>query len=386
VPLQRLVSTAVGDHMKGLRDVARTPALRCGFHPRGCRGHDRHDDSSQKTIHRLGSIACSRDQRRCVRRSNGRGDKLPNAGGNPEANDQESRARCSPVDCRWLGWRGAAPRVPDEHVAPTDLCRVLGRRAATSRDQPVTDVLVLCYHAVSPSWEATLSVTPDDLERQVGFLLSRGWRATTFSEAALNPTGPRMLAITFDDAFASVYRYAVPILASLGVPGTVFAPTAYIRTGTLGWAGIERWQNSPSVVELKAMSWDDLGGLAELGWEIGSHTQTHPHLTQLDSESLALELEGSRQDFADQLGRPSEAIAYPYGDVDARVAQRVASAGYRAGAALSSQLKRLGPYRHPRVGIYHEDAWWRFRLKTTRPLREVRASRAWAPRAAHRDY
>ncbi len=228
-------------------------------------------------------------------------------------------------------------------------------------------------------------MTPDDLERQIGFLISRGWRATTFSEAVLNPTGRRTLAITFDDAFASVCRYAVPILAGFGVPGTVFAPTSCILTGRLGWAGIEHWENSPALAELMAMSWDDLGALADSGWEIGSHTRTHPHLTQLDAESLALELEGSREDFASQLGRPSDVIAYPYGDVDARVAERAASAGYRAGAALSSQLKRLGPYRQPRVGIYHEDAWWRFQLKTARAMRELRASPAWAPRAAHSD-
>lgn len=249
----------------------------------------------------------------------------------------------------------------------------------------MTDVLVLCYHAVSPSWEAPLSVTPDGLERQIAFLLSQGWHATTFSQAVLNPRAPRTLAITFDDAFASVHQYAGPILHRLGVPATVFAPTAYVQTGTLCWTGIDHWQSSPSTDELKPMSWDNLGGLAELGWEIGSHTRTHPHLTQLDSESLALELEGSREDLSERLGRPTETIAYPYGDVDGRVAQRAASAGYIAGAALSSQLERLGPYRYPRVGIYHEDAWWRFRLKTVRPMRELRATRAWAYRAARSD-
>lgn len=256
---------------------------------------------------------------------------------------------------------------------------------ATSRDRHVTDVLVLCYHAVSTSWNATLSVTPDDLERQIGYLVSRGWRGVTFSEAALSPTGPRALAITFDDAFASVYRYALPILARFGIPGTVFVPTACIPSGRLGWTGIDQWENSPSLFELSAMSWDDLGALADRGWEIGSHTRTHPRLTQLDAESLAFELEGSREELADNLGRPAAVIAYPYGDVDARVAQRAADAGYRAGAALSSQLRRLGPYRHPRVGIYHEDSWWRFQLKMTRGTRELRASPLWAPRAAHSD-
>ena len=132
------------------------------------------------------------------------------------------------------------------------------------------------------------------------------------------------------------------------------------------------------------MSWDNLGALADRGWEIGSHTRTI-HVVAVDAESLALELAGSREELADNLGRTATVIAYPYGDVDARVAQRAADARYRAGAALSSQLKRLGPYRHPRVGIYHEDSWWRFQLKTNRGMRALRASPLWAPRAAHSD-
>ena len=35
------------------------------------------------------------------------------------------------------------------------------------------------------------------------------------------------------------------------------------------------------------MSWAELRTLADAGWEIGSHTVTHPHLTQLDDATLA---------------------------------------------------------------------------------------------------
>jgi peptidoglycan/xylan/chitin deacetylase (PgdA/CDA1 family) len=240
------------------------------------------------------------------------------------------------------------------------------------------DVIVLCYHAVSPTWDAELSVTPDDFERQVGHLLRRGWRAVTFAEAVLAPPAPRTLSITFDDAFASVKRYAVPILARYGAPATVFAPTAFMdRGGPLLWPGIEQWQRTSSAGELDAMDWADLGALAELGWEIGSHTRTHPHLTQLDDAALHQELEASREELNDRLHRSCDTIAYPYGDVDARVVGAARSAGYGAGAALSSALTPLGPQRHPRVGIYHDDSWRRFQLKAARPMRRLRATRLW---------
>ena len=45
------------------------------------------------------------------------------------------------------------------------------------------ELIVLCYHAVSPDWDADLSVTPETLDRQIGYLVHRGWRATTFTDA-----------------------------------------------------------------------------------------------------------------------------------------------------------------------------------------------------------
>ena len=240
------------------------------------------------------------------------------------------------------------------------------------------DVVVLCYHAVSPSWEADLSVSPDQLERQIGHLLGRGWRPVTFAEAVLDPPAARTLSITFDDAFASVNRYALPILERHGAPATVFAPTAYMDGGArFAWPGVEHWEQTPSANELEAMDWVDLRRLAEKGWEIGSHTRTHPHLTQLDDAALRQELEASRGEVTDRLGRECRTIAYPYGDVDERVVAVARSAGYLAGAALSTALTRLGPHRQPRVGIYRGDSWARFGLKMVRPMRELRASRLW---------
>jgi peptidoglycan/xylan/chitin deacetylase (PgdA/CDA1 family) len=242
------------------------------------------------------------------------------------------------------------------------------------------DVVVLCYHAVSPRWEADLAITPAALDRQLSYVLQRGWRPVTFSEAVLGSSPGRVLSITFDDAFASVKEHAAPILQRYGAPATVFAPTAFMGgDASLVWAGIDHWQQTANAGELKAMDWDDLGQLADAGWEIGSHTRTHPWLTRLDDAALSEELEASRQECSERLGRPCQTIAYPYGDVDVRVAAAAAAAGYLAGARLSSGLRSLGPYVFPRVGIYHTDYWSRFRLKVARPVRRIRATAMWKP-------
>ena len=72
-----------------------------------------------------------------------------------------------------------------------------------------------------------------------------------------------------------------------------------------------------------------LAELADAGWEVGSHTRSHPRLPQVDDAALARELGDSRELIAERLGRPCESIAYPYGDFDERVVRATAAAGYR---------------------------------------------------------
>lgn len=238
------------------------------------------------------------------------------------------------------------------------------------------DVVVLCYHAVSPNWQAALSVTPEQFESQIDFLLRRHWQPVTFTEAVLAPPARRTLAISFDDGFRSVTEYALPILQRRQVPATLFAPTAFMNGGQqLSWPGVEHWRDTSDAAELTAVDWDDLARLARLGWEIGSHTCTHPRLTQLDDDALMSELQASREQCSTGLGQECRAVAYPYGDVDVRVAGAAKRVGYVAGAALSSSLANLGPHRHPRIGIYHIDYQQRFRLKLARPVRQLKASR-----------
>jgi peptidoglycan/xylan/chitin deacetylase (PgdA/CDA1 family) len=231
----------------------------------------------------------------------------------------------------------------------------------------LNDVLVLCYHAISPTWSAGLSVTPDAFERQITGMVRRGWTPATFTDAVCGRTSGRALVVTFDDAFASVKTYAQPVMARLGVTGTVFVPTAYVSQQIpLAWAGLDHWERSPYAAELTPLSWEDLGELAELGWEVGSHTRTHPLLTSLDDATLATELAGSREECAARMGRPVTSIAYPYGDVDDRVQTFTGDAGYSAAAALAWPNREHNCLRFPRVGVYHKDSWPRFLVKVGR--------------------
>ena len=198
---------------------------------------------------------------------------------------------------------------------------------------PLTTVarrsLVLCYHAVSPTWEHRLAIEPDLLLRQVR-VLSRF----------------RPVRTTFDDAFRSAPS-VFPALEQLVVPIQIFVCTSYARTGA-PLALAELAGDDPQ--QLATMGWDALLEHADRGVAIGSHAVTHPHLTTLSGDELRRELNESKEEIEDRLGRPCDDLAYPYGEHDARVRAAARAAGYLRGYALRGS--KSDPYAAPRLDLY----------------------------------
>ena len=239
-----------------------------------------------------------------------------------------------------------------------------------------TDILTLCYHAVSPRWTARISITPAALESQVEYLARRGYKGVRFTEAVLGEVEGKCVAITFDDGYASTFRLARPILDRFGMAGTLFIPTDYLGGGPMSWPGIEQWIGTEHEQELLPMSWEQARELADAGWEIGSHTKSHPLLTEMPDERLQEELVGSRLICEQMLDRPCRSIAYPYAEQDARVVAAAARAGYATGTASREHLLEPSAHAWPRVGVYHEDSLRVFRLKASPLVRRIRRSGA----------
>ena len=238
----------------------------------------------------------------------------------------------------------------------------------------MADTIVLCYHAVSERWPAALSVRPDAFDTQLEILRDRGYRGVTFYDAVTTTSTEKRVAITFDDGFRSVLELAFPSLQLCGWPATLFVPTEHVgRPGPMAWDGIDRWVGTEHERELHSVRWDEIKELAEAGWEIGSHTLTHPRLTTVgDDAQLAAELRGSRERLEAELGRDCRTLAYPYGDVDDRVARATKEAGYAAAAALPKGVHDPEHFLWPRVGIWNADGGVRFRIKISSAIRRLR--------------
>ena len=189
--------------------------------------------------------------------------------------------------------------------------------------------LVLCYHAVSPTWEHRLCIRPDLLVRQVR-ALSRFWQVHA----------------TFDDAFRSA-AIVFPALERLGVSVQIFVCTRYARAGA-PLSIPELAGDDPA--QLATMSWDELREHADRGLRIGSHTVSHPHLTRVSDAELGRELDDSKGEIEAELGRPCRELAYPYGEQDERVRAAARRAGYERAYALRG--RKGDPYALPRVDLY----------------------------------
>jgi peptidoglycan/xylan/chitin deacetylase (PgdA/CDA1 family) len=154
----------------------------------------------------------------------------------------------------------------------------------------------------------------------------------------------------------------------------------------LEWASMEEWSATPFAGELRCMSWSDLRSLSTAGWEIGSHTSTHPDLTTLDDAALDRELTSSRALCEEELAEPCKTLAYPFSAHDRRVRERARAAGYEAAVILDNYLaippgSLVRPGRQAemfgllREGVYRRDGWARLLAKASPLARRARASR-----------
>jgi peptidoglycan/xylan/chitin deacetylase (PgdA/CDA1 family) len=241
------------------------------------------------------------------------------------------------------------------------------------------DTVVLGYHAVSATWPSSLAVTPARLEQQVKWLLARGFQGATFYDAVVAPPSPKTFAVTFDDGYRSVLLEGFPVLERLGVPGTVFPSIIYVDAKQpLVGPALQHWLSSPHAAELESMTWDELRRLSAAGWEIGSHTVTHPYLPELGDVELRQELVDSKERLEREIGQPCRTIAYPSGRFDDRVMRGAELAGYDVAGALPRRFPgRQSPFAWPRVSVSRDDNPVTFALKVSTLVRRIRRTDAW---------
>jgi peptidoglycan/xylan/chitin deacetylase (PgdA/CDA1 family) len=217
---------------------------------------------------------------------------------------------------------------------------------------------VLCYHAVSDTWEDELAVTHASFEQQIRTMLRRGYVPIAAHDVAT--THGKAFHVTFDDAFANI-RGALERLVSLRVPASVYACTGLADDGRP--LDVERLSGSAHHDDRRTMTWDELREVVEMGIEVGSHTISHPRLSELSDADLRMELRASKEKLEDELQRRCEFLVYPFGDQDSRVRAAARAAGYSAAFA---DFQPFDLFAIPRVNLYRSESARRTDFKLSR--------------------
>ncbi|MER7762441.1 polysaccharide deacetylase family protein [Streptomyces sp. NPDC097619] len=234
---------------------------------------------------------------------------------------------------------------------------------------------VLMYHSVAEFTDPAedpygITVTPQALDAQLGWLRSRGLRGVSVAElraARAAGRGAGLVGLTFDDGYADFLERALPMLRRHDCTATLF-----VLPGRLGSDNV--WD--PLGPRKHLLTADGIRAVAAAGQEIGSHGLLHRDLTAVPDDVLLQELEGSRDRLKEITGTAPQGFCYPYGTVDRRVTEAARAAGYSYACAIGPG--RLGgPHAMPRTHISQADAAGRLRVKQLRHrLRSLRGAHA----------
>lgn len=244
----------------------------------------------------------------------------------------------------------------------------MGNRLLRNRSSRAT---FLCYHSIAPEGPRYLTVTAELFERQLAQLRRRGIRSggpTELAEIAAGGGVRPSAFLTFDDGFRDNHTTAMPLLRQYGFGAFVFVLPPLLDAGLpLEWPEVAADQRRHPAT-MRSVDWSMLGEMKEAGFEVGSHTMTHPHLPALSGERLRDELSESRARIKQRLGS-CDTLAYPFGEWSGETAAAAAECGYSFAFSLptKSGQRDASPLSIPRINVDYRDGGRRFALKLATP-------------------
>ncbi len=237
------------------------------------------------------------------------------------------------------------------------------------RDLFATGSPVLTYHHVGPRPRGVrlkgLYVSSKLFARQIAELKTEGFESGGFGGVKLSEVESKRVFLTFDDGFSDVFENALAPLRE-----HEFRAIQFLVADLLGKTS--EWQKTSGDVPGKLMDETQIKDWLAAGQEIGSHTKTHPRLTQIPVSQAREEIFGSKKKLEDTFGKTVGHFCYPYGDWNPAVRDLVQEAGYKSACTTkfgvntsetdAFVLKRI-TVRYPSRNLQNLGAWLRGSLK-----------------------
>jgi len=216
-------------------------------------------------------------------------------------------------------------------------------------------VKVIMYHRIVDDYYLSSKywtcVHADNFRRQLQLLERWGFTTITFNDYKLYLEGqlnlPRKpVIITFDDGYYDTYQLAYPLLSEFGMKAVVYV-LGNVKTKSNKWDRHSEYPESPLMTDLQIME------LHDAGFEIGSHSITHPKLTAIPEQEAWDEISRSRMLLEILLNSTVISFSYPYGMLNMSIKKMVEDAGYAFGCGVYTGPATFGaePYDIRRITI-----------------------------------
>jgi len=286
-----------------------------------------------------------------------------------------------------------------------------GGMGRLSRRTDCPKFAVLCYHRVGMGGIPLFSEQPPELfEAQMRYVRQR-YRVISLDqlcEEMEKPQGKKdAVAVTFDDGYRDLYVHALPVLRKHEIPATIYLPVASIETGQVPWYdriflalrvfpkdNLEVFLDRPQSFRLSSfetrlsaaaeiiqylrtipverrmefceglesqvklpqdelndrmLTWDQIREMSREGITFGSHTMTHPAVSQLTNTQLESELGESKKVVEERIGKPAMHFAFPFGkpaDNGTAALPFLARYGYRSATTTVEGVNEPGDNLH----------------------------------------
>ena len=215
---------------------------------------------------------------------------------------------------------------------------------------PTPKAIVLYYHGIPSDQRANFARQMDTLLR---------WATPVSADFKSIPAdGTPCAAVTFDDGLQSFALNALPELEKRDIPASLF-----VVAGKLGcypdWSERVRTQTSYREPMLTEQELRQIPGSIT----IGSHTLTHPVLTQIGEAEARQQLIDSRIQLQNILGREVTLFSFPHGAFNDDLIESARAAGYERVFTIQPKLGFPDEFVIGRVSVDPADWRLEFLLK-----------------------
>jgi peptidoglycan/xylan/chitin deacetylase (PgdA/CDA1 family) len=204
---------------------------------------------------------------------------------------------------------------------------------------------VLCYHQINPSGPDCFTVTSQQLDTQLRYLVGEGFNFIHARDLVSGSSLPeRPLLLTFDDGYLDNLEHAQPVLQRHGAKATIFIVTAYAGDRA-------QWNASGAAL----MSPGQLHELDPSLIELALHSHQHRAFGSLSSDEIEDDLRRNLAFFHEHGLTVTPVLAYPYGSRPRPApGALMARLGIPLAFRLGNRINRLplaNPYEIQRIDV-----------------------------------